>query len=105
MIIVVRQYSTIHVEMFTRIVYMPPTDSPECSIVWKTCTMKRWDLDRPYDIVVKGYHTWHVHGRAYVMLVRFISLQDLLLIRISVILLDMSDSLFTAPTHRNACFI
>jgi hypothetical protein len=50
----------------------PPTDSPECGIMWKSCTREKWDLDRSYDIVVKGCHTWHVHARTYVVLVRFI---------------------------------
>jgi hypothetical protein len=40
---------------------------------------------------------WHVCGHVYVMLVRFISLQGWLLIRISTTLSDMSDTLFTAP--------
>jgi hypothetical protein len=31
-----------------------------------------WDLDRPYDVVAKGCHTWPIRGRAYVVLVRFI---------------------------------
>jgi hypothetical protein len=76
-----------------------------CGIVWKACTRERWDPDRPYDVVVKGCHTWPVYKCTYVMLVMFIPLQGLLLIWISAILSDMSDSLFTAPTHRNACFI
>jgi hypothetical protein len=37
-------------------------------------------------------------------LVWFIPLQGLLLIQMSMTLSDMSDSLFTAPTHRNACY-
>jgi hypothetical protein len=44
-------------------VYGPPTDSPACDIAWKTCTKERWDLDRPYGIIVKGCHLWPVHGR------------------------------------------
>jgi hypothetical protein len=103
MIIVVGWYPTIHLEMSIGIVYGLPTDSPACGIKWKMCTRERWDPDRPYDIVVKGCHTWHVRGRVYVMLVRFIPLQGWLLIQISVILSDMSDSLFTVPTRRNAC--
>jgi hypothetical protein len=77
-IIVVGPYPTIPLEMSTGIVYEPPTDSPECGIAWKTCTRERWDLDRPYDIIAKGYRTWPVPGRAYVMLVRFISLHGLI---------------------------
>jgi hypothetical protein len=73
--IVVGQYLTIPLEMFTSIVYGPPTDSPVCGITWKTCTGEWWDTDRPYDVIVKGYHTWPVRGRTYVMLVRFIPLQ------------------------------
>jgi hypothetical protein len=46
---------------------------------------------------MKGCHTWPIRGRAYVVLVRFIPLQGWLLIWISIILSDMSDSLFTAP--------
>jgi hypothetical protein len=61
------------------------------------CTIERWDPDRPYDIVAKGYHMLLVHERVYVMLVRFIPLQGCLLIRIPVTLSDMSDSWFTAP--------
>jgi hypothetical protein len=30
-------------------VYESPTDSPECGIVWKTCTRERWDPDRLFD--------------------------------------------------------
>jgi hypothetical protein len=78
-------------------VYVPPTDSPTCGISWKTCTREKWDPDRPYDIVAKGCHTWPIHERAYVTLVRFIPLQGWLLIHISATLSDMSDSLFTAP--------
>jgi hypothetical protein len=105
MIVVVRQYPTIPLEMSTRIVYGPPMDSSVCGITWKTCNRERWDPYRPYDIVVKSCHTWPIHRRAYVVLVRFIPLQGWLLIRISVTLPDMSDSLFIAPTHRNACLL
>jgi hypothetical protein len=97
MIIVVGRYPTIPLEISIRIVYMPPMDSLMCGIVWRTCTKERWDLDWSYDIVVKDWHAWSICGRAYVMLVRFIPLLDWLLIRISVTLLDMSDSLFTIP--------
>jgi hypothetical protein len=105
MIVVVGRYPTIPLEMSIGIVYGPPTDSPACGIVWKTCTKERWDSDWPYDIIAKGCHTWSVYGRAYVVLVRFIPLQSWLLIRISATLSDMSDGLFTAPTHRNACLL
>jgi hypothetical protein len=44
---------------------------------------------------VQGCQTWHVRGRAYVKLVKFIPLQGWLLVRISVTLSNMSDSLFT----------
>jgi hypothetical protein len=91
--------------MFTGIVYEPPTDRPVCDIAWKTCSRERWAPDRPYEVVVKGCHACHVRGRAYVVLVSFIFVQGLLLIRISVTLLDMSDILFTVPTCRIACFI
>jgi hypothetical protein len=74
MIVVVARYPTIPLEMSTEIVYGPPMDSLTCGIVWKTCTRERWDPDRPYGIIVKGYHTWLVRGRAYVVLVRFIPL-------------------------------
>jgi hypothetical protein len=104
-IVVVGWYPTIPLEMSIGIVYGQPTDSPVCGIVWKTCTRERCDPDRPYDIVVKGCHMWPVRGRAYVMLVRFIPLQGWLLIQISATLSDMSDSLFSAPTHRNACLL
>jgi hypothetical protein len=67
--------------------------------------LERWDLDGPYDVVTKGCHTWSVRGRVYDMLVRFIALQDCLLIWISTLLSDMSDSLFTAITSRNVCFM
>jgi hypothetical protein len=86
-------------------VYEPPTDDPECGTVWKMCTREWWDPDRPYGIIAKGCHTWPVRGHVDVVLVRFISLQGWLLIRISATLLDMSDSLFTSPTHRNACLL
>jgi hypothetical protein len=105
MIIVVGRYPTIPLEMSTRIVYRPPTDSPACGIAWKTCTRERWDPDQPYDVVVKGCHTWPVHGHAYVVLFRFILLQGWLLIQIFVTLSDMSDSLFTTPTRRIACLL
>jgi hypothetical protein len=42
-----------------------------CGIEWKTCNRERWDLDRPYDVVVKGCHMWPIRGRAYVVLVKF----------------------------------
>jgi hypothetical protein len=105
MIVVVGQYSIIPLEMFIGVVYGPPTDSPVCVITWKMCTRERWDPDRPYDVVSKGCHMWPIHESAYVMLVRFIPLQGLLLIRIFAIVSDVNDSLFTAPTRRNACFI
>jgi hypothetical protein len=105
MFVVVGRYPTIALEMFSGIVYGPPTDSPVCGIAWKMCTMEMWDPDRPYDVVVKGCHMWPVRGRVYVVFVRFIPLQDLLLIWIYMRLSDMSDSLFTVPTRRNACFI
>jgi hypothetical protein len=38
MIVIYGQYPTIHLEMFTRIVYWPPTNSPVCGIVWKMYT-------------------------------------------------------------------
>jgi hypothetical protein len=72
MIIVVGRYPTIPLEMSIRIVYGPPTDSIECGITWKTCTRTRWDLDRPYNIIAKGCHSWPVRGCAYVVLVGFI---------------------------------
>jgi hypothetical protein len=74
MIVVVGRYPTIPLEMSTEIVYGPPTDSPVCGIAWKMCTRERWDPDRPYDIVAKGYHTWPVHRHTYVVLVRLIPL-------------------------------
>jgi hypothetical protein len=57
MIVVVRRYPTIPLKISIRILYGPPTDSPECGIMWKTCTRKRWDPDWPYGIVTKGCHT------------------------------------------------
>jgi hypothetical protein len=84
---------------------MPPTDSPVYRITWMTCTREMWNPDQPYDVIMKGCHMWPVRGHTYVVLVRFIPLQYLLLIQISVTLSDMSDSLFTAPTRRNACCI
>jgi hypothetical protein len=51
--------------MFSGIVYGSSSNSPACDIAWKTCTKERWDSDRPYDIIVKGCHTWLVRG-AYV---------------------------------------
>jgi hypothetical protein len=48
---------------------------------------------------------WHVRTHTYIVLVRFIPLQGLLLIRISATLSNMNDSFFTGPTGRNACFI
>jgi hypothetical protein len=105
MIIVVGRYPIIPLEMSIGIVYVPPTDSAACGIAWKTCTRERWDPDRPYNVVAKGCHTWPVRGRTYVVLVKFIPLQGWLLIRISMTLSDMSDSLFTVATHRNACLL
>jgi hypothetical protein len=105
MIVVVGRYPTIPLEMSIGIVYGPPTDSPACGIMWNTCTRKRWDPDQPCGIVMKGCHTWHVRGRVYIVLVRFIPLQGWLLIRIFVTLPDMSDSLLTTPTRRNACLL
>jgi hypothetical protein len=104
-IIVGGWYPTIPLEMSIGIVYRPPTDSPMCGIAWKTCTRKRWGPVWPYNVVVKGCHTWPIRGRAYVVLVRFIPLQCWLLIRIFTTLSNMSDSLFTAPTCRNACLL
>jgi hypothetical protein len=40
---------TYPVVMYTGIVYGPPTDSPACGIMWKTCTRKRWDPARLFD--------------------------------------------------------
>jgi hypothetical protein len=102
MILVVGRYPTIPLEMFTGIVYMPPTNSPMCGIVWKMCTRERWDLDRPCDVFLKGCHMWPVRGRVCLLglppckvVYWFRSLQHS----------DMSDSLFTAPTRRHACII
>jgi hypothetical protein len=89
MILVVGQYPTIPLEMSIGIVYGPPTDISACGITWKTCTRERWDPDQPYGIIVKGCHTWPVHGHVYVVLVRFIPLQGWLLIQISATLSDM----------------
>jgi hypothetical protein len=105
MIVVIGWYPTIPLEKSIEIVYGPPTDSPACGIVWKTCTRERWDPDWPYGIIAKGCHTWHVRGRGYVVLVRFVPLQGWLLIPISAALSDMNDSLFTTPTRRNACLL
>jgi hypothetical protein len=104
MIVVVGRYS-IPLEIFSGIVYVALTDSRMYGITWKICTREWWDPDQAYDVVAKGWHTWHVRRRAYVVLVSFIPLQGLLLIRISTTLLDMSDSLFTAPIRRYACFM
>jgi hypothetical protein len=76
MIIVVGRYPTIPLEKSIMIVYGPPTDSLTCGIMWKTCIRERWDLNRPYGIVAKGCHMWHVCVRVYVVLVRFIPLQE-----------------------------
>jgi hypothetical protein len=105
MIVVVGQYPTIPLEIFSGIVCGPPMDSPVCDIAWKTCTRERWDPNRSYDVITKGCHTWLIRRRAYVVLVKFIPMYDLLLIQISTTLSNMSDSLFTAPTHRNTCFL
>jgi hypothetical protein len=105
MIIVVARYPTIPLEMSIGIVDGPPIGSLACGIMWKMCTRERWDLDQPYDIIVKGCHTWHVRGRTYAMLVRFSPLQGWLLIQISTALLDMSGSLFTSPTRKTACLL
>jgi hypothetical protein len=104
-IVVVGQYPTSPLEMSTGMVCRPPTGSPAYGIAWKTCTRERWNPYQPYDIVVKGCHAWLVRERAYVVLVRFTPLQGWLLIWIFVTLLYMSDSLFIARTHRNACLI
>jgi hypothetical protein len=105
MIIVVGRYPTIPLEMSIKIVYGPPTNSPICGITWKMCTRERWDPDWPDGIIAKGFYTWIIRRRAYVVLVRFIPLQGWLLIWISVTFSDMSDSLFTTPTRRNACLL
>jgi hypothetical protein len=105
MIVVVGRYPIIPLEISIGIVCGPPMDSPICGIAWKTCTWERWEPDRPYGIVAKGCHTWPIRGSVYVMLVRFIPLQCWLLICISATLSDMSDSLFTVPTRRNACLL
>jgi hypothetical protein len=70
-IVVVGRYFTIPLEMFTRVVHRTPTDNPVCGILWKICTRERWDPDRPYNVVVKGCHTWPVCVCMYVVLVRF----------------------------------
>jgi hypothetical protein len=105
MIVVVGRYPTIPLEMSIEIVYGLPTNKPACGIVWKTCTRERWDPDRPYGIVGKGCHMWSVRKRAYAVLVRIVPLQGWSLIRISMTLSDMSDSLFTVPTYRNTCLL
>jgi hypothetical protein len=56
--------------MSIEIVYGPPTDSPVCGIMWKTCTKERWDPNRPYDVVAKGFHMWPIRERAYIVLIR-----------------------------------
>jgi hypothetical protein len=104
-IVVVGRYPTIPLEMSIGIVCRPPTNSPKCGITWKACTRERWDPDRPYSIILKGYHMWPVRGRTSVVLVRFIPMQGWLLIRISVTLSNMSDSLFTVSTRKNACLL
>jgi hypothetical protein len=105
MIVVVGWFPTILLEMSIEIVYEPSKDSLACGITWNMCTRERWDPDRPYGIVAKCCHTWHVRVRAYIMLVRFIPLQSWLLIWISMILSNMSDSLFITPTRRNTCLL
>jgi hypothetical protein len=105
MIVVVGRYPTVPLEMNIGIVYGPHKDSPACGIAWKTCTRERWDPHWPYSVIVKCCHTWPVRGHVYVVLVWFIPLQGWLLIQISTTLSDMSDSLFTAPTYRNACLL
>jgi hypothetical protein len=52
-IVVVGRYPIIPLEMFTEIVYGPPTDSPTCGIVFKMCTRERWVPDHSYDVIVK----------------------------------------------------
>jgi hypothetical protein len=97
MIVVVGRYPIITLEIFSGIVYGLSTERPICGITRKTCTRERWDPDRSYDVVVKDCHAWPIRGLAYIVLVRFVPIQGLLLIRISMTLLDMSDSLFTTP--------
>jgi hypothetical protein len=75
MIVVTGWCPTIPLEMNIGIMYGPPTDSTACGIAWKTYTRERWDPDQLYGIIVKGCHTWPVHGHVYVMLVGFIHLQ------------------------------
>jgi hypothetical protein len=94
MIVVVGWYPTISLEMYTGVVYKTPTDSIVWGIMWKMCTRDKWNLDWPYDTVVKSCHTCPVRGYVYVMLV---PLHGCLLIQISATLSDLSDSLFTAP--------
>jgi hypothetical protein len=101
MIVVVGQYPTIPLEMFTRIVYGPPTDSPECGITWKMCSREvgpRFTLQYrckwlPY-VAYPRAHVCRV-GQVYTPVGFVIDLD----------LRNVSDSLLTAPTHRYACFI
>jgi hypothetical protein len=71
MIVVVGRYPIIPLEMSIEIVYRPPTDVVSCG----RRALGRGPPDQPYGIVAKGFHTWLVYGRAYVMLVRFIPVQ------------------------------
>jgi hypothetical protein len=101
MIVVVGQYPIISLEMGIGILYGHP------QIAQRVISHGRRALGRggtqiDYGIVAKGCHTWPIRGSAYIVLVRFIPLHDWLLIQIFMILSDMSDILFTAPTRRNA---
>jgi hypothetical protein len=54
----VGRHSTTLVVMYTRIVYMPPTDSLECSIAWKTCTRARWARLNCLIVVMNCGRSW-----------------------------------------------
>jgi hypothetical protein len=84
-------YPTIPHGCIEGIVHGPSTDRPVCGIAWKPCTRVRWALivcvTMSWTIATHGAllaHVWHV--------VRFITLQDWLLIQISTTPSEMDDA-------------
>jgi hypothetical protein len=89
------------VVMYTRIVYVPSTDSPVHGITWKTCTRKRCDPIRLFDryrelwpLVVLSWLTCVMLSGCY--------LASCKLIQILVKPLDMGDTCLLQSFHRSA---
>jgi hypothetical protein len=92
----VGRYLTSPIVIYTRIVYVPPTDSLECGIAWKM-----WDLAQLFDCCRKLWPLVESLSLTCVVLLGCY-LARCKLIRIFVTLSDMSDTCLLQPFHRIA---